>query len=112
MRFLLRGMLAALLALCLLLAGCDAVFVGFVSNPGGRLSVSGTVSFVQSGFIQDVTGNRITVTAVTFLGSGTATTITFCGDRSGSFPMNQFVRADFTSGIYCATLIAVTVITE
>jgi hypothetical protein len=105
-----RLMLAPVLALYLPMAGCEAAFVGFVSNPGGRLSVSGTVSIVQLGFVKDVTGSQITVTTVTFLNPGTASTITFCGDQSKSFPMNQFVRADFNTGVLCSALVVVVVV--
>ena len=105
-----RLMLAPVLALYLPIAGCEAAFVGFVSNPGGRLSVSGTVSVIQIGLVRDVTGSQITVTTVTFLNPGTATSVTFCGDQSKSFPMNQFVRADFSTGVLCSALVVVVVI--
>ena len=42
-----RLLLVPLIVLSLLLAGCGQVFVGFVSNPGGTMHVSGTVSTVQ-----------------------------------------------------------------
>jgi hypothetical protein len=72
-----RPILAPLLNPCSLVAGLvTGVFVGFVSNPGGRPSVSGAVSVVLLGFIQDVKGNRITVTATTFLNPGNAITLT------------------------------------
>jgi len=54
----LRLMFAFLLSLCLLATGREGVFVGFVSNPVGRGSVSGTVSVVQLGFVRDVTGKQ------------------------------------------------------
>jgi hypothetical protein len=52
----LRLMFMLLLPLCLVGTGCEGVFVGFVSNPIGRASVSGTVSVVQLGIVRDVTG--------------------------------------------------------
>lgn len=106
-----RFVLTQLLALSLLLSGCSGVFVGFVSNPGGTMSVSGTVSIVQLGVITDPTGATITFTAVTFVNPGTATTISFCGDQRSRFPINQFVRADFNTGVFCSALVAVVIIT-
>ena len=109
MSFALRQMLALLLIQTLTTAGCDAFFVGFVSNPGGAQTVSGTVSIVQTSFVHDVTGTTFTVTVVTFLNPGTAATINFCGDQHARFPVNNFVRADFNTSMLCATLVAVVV---
>ena len=95
-----------LVALCLLLTGCGSFFVGFVSNPGGPFRVSGTVSVVSFGFVQDPTGLTITFTAVTFVNSGTATTINFCGDQRAKFPINRFLQADFNIGIHCSVQVA------
>jgi hypothetical protein len=105
-------LLVQLVALCLLLAGCGSFLVGFVSNPGGPFSVSGTVTIVSFGFIQDPTGLTITFTAVTFVDSGTATTINFCGDQRAMFPINRFLRTDFNIGIHWSVLIAVTVVAQ
>lgn len=96
---------------CLLFDGCGAYFVGFVSNPGGRKTISGTVSTVQLGFVQDITGETIVLTAVTFLNSGTETTLNFCGDQQEKFPLGSDVRADFNTGVFCSTLLAVVVVT-
>jgi len=96
--------------LSLSLAGCGQVFFGFVSNPGGMgLHVTGTISVVQIGFYDNRLGVSGTLTAVTFVDAGTATTINFCGDQRSQFPIDQRVRADFNNGLYCSTLIAVTV---
>jgi len=98
-----------LLLLCLFLPGCDTFFVGFVSNPGGgTMSISGTVSIVRLQYLRDPAGVT-TFTAVTFVNSGTSTTINFCGDQGSSFPINRFVRADFSTGLHCSTLIAVVI---
>ncbi len=106
-----RLLLALLVALCLSLTGCGSFFVGFVSNPGGGpFSVRGTVSIVSFGSIQDPTTQAITFTAVTFVNSGAATTINFCGDQRAKFPLNQFLQANFNAGIHCSVLIAVTVV--
>jgi hypothetical protein len=106
-----RCVLTPCLALCLLLTGCGGVFVGFVSNPGGTMSASGTVVVVQLGFIRDPTGATINFTAVTLVNPGTAVTINFCGDQRSSFPMNRLVRADFNTGFYCSPLVAVVIMT-
>jgi hypothetical protein len=111
MEVVMRFLLAQMLAVCLLLPGCGAFFVGFVSNPGGTVSVSGTVTVVFFGFIQDPTGVKTTFTAVTFVNPGSSITINFCGDQSSRFPINQFVRADFRTGVFCSTLVAVVVST-
>jgi len=102
---------ALLLLTCTLSEGCGAYFVGFVSNPGGSQTIGGTVSVVQLSSIRDVTGTIIVFTAVTFLNPGTATTINFCGDQRQEFPENRQVKADFTTGIFCATLRTVVVTT-
>lgn len=96
---------------CFLFEGCGAYFVGFVSNPGGSQTISGTVSTVQLSFIQDITGETIPLTAVTFLNPGTATTLNFCGDQQEKFPVGSDVRADFSTGVLCSTLLAVVVVT-
>lgn len=99
-----------LLMLPLLLSGCGgAYFVGVVSNPGNPVHVSGTISGVQVGFYDDRHGTVVTFTAVGFVNAGALTTINFCGDQQNLFPMDQFAHADFNTGIYCSTLIAVTI---
>ena len=98
----------ALLLLAFLFSGCGHTFIGFVSNPGGARSVSGTVTIVQFGTMNDGHGNIITFTGVTFVQSSTASTVNFCGDQRNQFPINRFVRADFTDGIFCSTLHTVT----
>ena len=104
-----RLLLAPLILLSFLLAGCGQVFVGFVSNPGGTMRVSGTVSKVQLGFINDGHGTLITFTAVTFINAGSATTINFCGDEQSGFPINRLAQANFTTGTFCSTLITVVI---
>ena len=105
-----RFALIQCVALCFMLAGCSGFFVGFVSNPGGMKSVSGTVSIVNLGFIQDPMGTKVTLTAVTFINSETTLTINFCGDQRSQFPLNRPVRVDFNNGFQCATLGVVVVI--
>jgi hypothetical protein len=104
-----KRFLLALLAVSFLALGCGHTFVGFVSNPGGLRSVSGTVTIVQLGVINDGHGNLITFTGVTLIQNNTASTVNFCGDQRRQFPIDRFVRVDFTDGIFCSTLHAVTV---
>jgi len=91
-------------------AGCGQFFVDFVSNPGGTgLRITGTITTVQMGFYDDGHGVSENFNAVAFADAGAATTINFCGDQRGHFPIDQLLRADFNCGLYCSTLIAVTV---
>jgi hypothetical protein len=96
---------------CLLFEGCGAYFVGFVSNPSGSKTINGTVSTVQLGFVQDLTGETIVLTVVAFLNPGAETTLNFCGDQQEKFPVGSDVRADFSTGVLCSTLLAVVVVT-
>jgi hypothetical protein len=95
-----------LLALSQLLA-CGQVFFGTVSKPDGAMSVTGTVSIVQLTVIDDNGGTSVTVTAVTLINAGNATTFNFCGDQRIQFPVHQFVRAHFTPGSTCSNVILV-----
>jgi hypothetical protein len=96
--------------LILLLAGCGQVFVGFVSNPGNHMQVSGTVSTVQLTFVNNSHGTSVTFTAVTFNNAGTVTTINFCGDQRSVFPIDRSAQAGFTTGVFCSTLITITIL--
>jgi hypothetical protein len=90
------------------LAGCGAVFVGFVSNPGVVPStISGTVAIVHLGFSADGDGTIVNVTQVTLVTPGIANTMAFCGDQRTLFPVNQSLRVEFTNGTLCSTLVSV-----
>jgi hypothetical protein len=103
-----RILLALLLQASVLLAGCGAVSVGFVSNPGGApVSISGVVVAVHIGSANDVSGKPVTFTAVTFSNVGLANTVNFCGDEQGQFQLNQSMRADYRPGTVCSTLVVV-----
>jgi hypothetical protein len=100
------GLYAALLPL----VSCGgAYFVGFVSNPGGSATITGTVIAVSSGFASDPNGITSTTT-VGFENSGIVTSLIFCGDQQSLFPLNYKVRADYTSGVICSTLTRVVII--
>jgi len=94
----------------LLLTGCGSFFVGFISNPGGATSVSGTITVVSLGVLHDPSGTTA-FTAVTFINTGTAVTINFCGDQRNLFPMNENVRVDFNTRFNCSVLVQVVIIT-
>ena len=102
----------ALYAACLPLLGCGGYyFVGFVSNPGGHATITGTVIAVSSGFVSDLQGITPTTT-VAFENSGIAVTLIFCGDQQSLFPLNTAVRADYTVGVVCSVLARVVVMSE
>lgn len=95
--------LALWLLPCFLFDGCGTYFVGFVSNPGGSQTISGTVSTAQLVFFRDITGATIMLTAVTFLNPGTETTINFCGDQRGKFQVDHDVQVDFNTAVVVVT---------
>jgi hypothetical protein len=90
--------------LLLLSAGCGAVLVGGAITTG--TTIQGTVSIVQ---LTDVNGN-VQVTAVTLLQSGFSSTMSFCGDQTGRFPLTQTVQVNFNPGQPCSTILFVVVI--
>lgn len=105
MRFVTIGLVFVLI---FTLTGCGAVFVGFVSNQGVAPSnVSGTVTIVQIGLVSDEQGNIANVTLVTLVDLGLAKTMTFCGDQRTFFPINQSLRAEFTKGTLCSTVVSI-----
>ena len=87
---------------CILSIGCGYVAVSGAINPNTQM-VAGLVSIVQFQFVN----GSASVTVVTLVGSGTAQTMSFCGDQRPQFPMNQFVHARFQHGTTCNTLVAV-----
>jgi hypothetical protein len=100
--------LTVVLVLVTVLAGCGAVFVGFVSNPGVvPTTISGTVTIVFLGITADANGTVAQVTQVTLVTSSVAKTMAFCGDQRTLFPINQSLKVEFTSGTPCSTLVSV-----
>jgi hypothetical protein len=80
-------LLLGMLILALSLAGCSQFFVGFVSNPGGgALGITGTITTVAIGFVDNSQGTQVTFTAVTFGNTAGATTINFRGDKTRPVP--------------------------
>jgi len=95
----------------LLLSACGSFFVGFVSNPQiPNSTVTGRVSAAILISVNDTNGNPLTVTAVTFVNGGLASTSNFCGDQRSQFPMNATVQASFTSTPTCLSLVNVIVV--
>jgi len=84
-------------------SGCSgAFFVGGAINPNTQ-TVSGLITVVHVSISSDGSFGTI----VTFVSSGAATSVNFCGDQHSQFPMNQFVQASFNPGTPCANLIVV-----
>ena len=91
-------------------SGCGSTFfVGGVFDPGGSI-ITGSVSIVQLTTVVGPDGSTVQVTFVTFLQSGMASTMGFCGDQRSQFPLDQTVRANFNPGQPCATLIVIVII--
>lgn len=96
-------------AACASTLGCGGyTFIGFVSNPGGAASVSGVVTAVSSGYIEDKSG-ATQYTSVSFRNTGNETTLNFCGDQQRLFPIGVMVLVDYTAGIVCSVLTRVVV---
>jgi hypothetical protein len=106
----LKRLLSALLTVCLVLvsAGCGNVFIRG-TLPGGVSSVSGSVSFIQLTAIIGDNGTTVDVTFVTFLQDSASSTIGFCGDQRDRFSMRETVRANFTPGQTCASIVAIVI---
>jgi hypothetical protein len=103
-----KRLLCVLLVSVLLgsVCGCGSKF--FVRGALNSSTISGTVSIVQLTTVVDG-GSSVTVTLVTFLQSGTSSTMNFCGDQRMQFPVDQFVQANFTPGTPCASVIEIVV---
>jgi hypothetical protein len=103
-----RVLSLSLLLMTVLLTGCGQVFVNFTSNPQiPSSSTSGTITVVVLRFTNDLNGNQVTLTTVTFLNNGFNSSFNFCGDQRQRFPIDQVVRANFTPGNVCDNLVTV-----
>ena len=101
-----------LCAACIPVVSCGGFsFVGFVSNPGGTASITGTVTAVSDGFVSNLNGITSTTT-VAFENSEIAITVVFCGDQHSLFPLNTNVRAEYTAGVLCSVLTKVVIINQ
>lgn len=106
-----KRLLSALLVVCLAVVsgGCGNVFIRGALQPGFS-TISGSVSIVQLSTVIGGGGTTVRVTFVTFLLNGTSSTMGFCGDQRGQFPIDQMVRTDFTLGHSCDSIILVVII--
>ena len=97
-----------LASLCVNVTACGNVFVrgALLTNS----SISGSVSIVQLSSVIDGSGSSVQVTLVTFLQEGTSSSMTFCGNQTSLFPLNQTVRAQFNLGGSCATIVTVVIV--
>lgn len=107
MKHFLSLLLAVPLAAGLIACG-SAFFVGGAINPGTS-TVIGLISVVQVSAVIGDSGSTVQVTFVTFQQNGRSSTIGFCGDESGRFPMQQSVRANFTPGQTCASILTIVI---
>jgi hypothetical protein len=105
-----KHLLSFLLATCLVvtLTGCGNIFIRGAINPG-TASVSGMVSVVQLSVVIGDGGSMVQVTFVTFLQDGTSSTIGFCGDERSRFRVEESIRANFTPGQSCASIVTIVI---
>jgi len=104
-----KRLLSSLLVVVLVLmcSSCGNVFVrGAILTS----TVNGVVSLVQLSNVPGNGGTTVLITFVTFLQTGTSSTIGFCGDQRSQFPLNQLVQTQFQSGQPCSSLVVVIVI--
>ena len=98
--------LTLVFALLVSFCGCGSKF--FVRGAINTVGISGTVSMVEITTVIE-NGSFVTVTLVTFLQGGTSSSMNFCGDQQALFPLEQFVRASFTTTPACASIVQVVV---
>ena len=97
----------ALVVVLVVLTGCGTVTFQTTSTPGGAVTASGLVTFVQFTAILDGNGTLVNVTVVTLQQTGISQTLTFCGSQSSLFPLNQNMRVSFVPATTCGTIVAV-----
>ncbi len=98
--------LALLLALCLVISGCEGVFFGFTTGVNSHLVVAtGTVSIVRL----TITDGNTTVTIVTLVDNGFGNDFTFCGDMRPQFPLGTPVKVTYAPGTPCNSNVVVVV---
>ena len=104
-----RSLQSLLLIAVMWLTGCSGVvFFGTGFHPSNTLvTVSGFVSVIQITTIISAGRTTTLVTIVTFLQTGTASTINFCGNIGSQIFLNTFTTVDFTQGQPCATVVAI-----
>ena len=100
------------LLVCFMLAGCGSVFISFNSNQGIPSTVTGNVVSSTLVSINDHTGQPLTVTRVTLTNGGLSSSLSFCGDQTGRFPLGATVKVEFTSGIDCMAIVNVVILSD
>jgi ABC-type uncharacterized transport system permease subunit len=93
-----------------------ALVGALVGCGGGVLFVSGRSEFgrsefAASGFVSivhlTIIDGNAQITVVTLLNSGTAQTLTFCGNVVAQFPSDAFVTVTFRQASGCNTVVGV-----
>lgn len=104
-----RSLQGLLLIGAICLTGCNGVvfFSSGFHPTNGLVTVSGVVSVLQITTITTAGRTTTLVTVVTFLQTGTASTINSCGNFGNQFVLNTFTSVDFTQGQSCGTIIAI-----
>jgi hypothetical protein len=90
-----RRLQSLLLIFAMWPTGCNGVVffgTGFFHPPNTLVTVNGFVSVIQITTIISSGGTATFVTVVTFLQSGTASTINFCGNVGNQFVANALLR--------------------
>ena len=97
--------LTCLLVSVLLIPSCgNFTFQGAITT--NTQTANGLVSVVQLTFVN----GDVQVTIVTLQNTFGASNFTFCGDQTSQFPMNNQVRATFTSAQPCSNLLTVVIV--
>jgi len=97
----LNRLLLIVIALLLTTVACGDIFVrGAIHTQ----SASGLVSIVQ---FSASSGSGVSITIITLTSNGMASTRSFCGDQRTLFPLNRDVRANFTPGNSCDSVVTV-----
>ncbi len=87
--------------------GCSGfAFVTSFQPVGSILTVSGVVTIVQITTIQGPAGIT-TITVVTFIQQGNASTINFCGNVGNQFVVNALATVNFTQGGSCGNVVTI-----
>ena len=101
-------LISVVLGLAVFATSCGNVFVRGAIQTGS--SITGSISIVQLSSVMDGSGSSVQVTFVTFLENGSASSMKFCGNQAGLFPLNQTVQARFNPGNTCASIITVVIV--
>jgi hypothetical protein len=90
------------------LLACGGYGGGNMGTPTGTTVVNGTVSAVSLTSVSNGSGGVQPATAVTLTVPLGMSSLVLCGDQRSSFTTNSSVRVSYTSGLYCSTLVSVT----